>query len=272
MVRGLVRATHPEATVAVTLITTVLAVAVGRGWEAGWVAAAVLAGQASVGWSNDWLDAARDRAAGRVDKPTVRGIVPVPTLRRAATAALGLAVALSLVSGLPATAAHAVALALAWSYNLNLKLRLTSVLAYAGAFAMLPLFVTLGLPGRLLPPWWAVGAAALLGAGAHCTQALPDLSSDAEMGVRGFPQRLGPRKSLLVAAALLGAGTLVVVLGPAGPPGASARALLVLALVLVGAVVAAGLAGRQRLAFPLTLATAGVTVVALLRSGASLVP
>jgi len=39
--------------VAVTVIATALAVAVGRGWGSVWVALAVLTGQLSVGWSND---------------------------------------------------------------------------------------------------------------------------------------------------------------------------------------------------------------------------
>ena len=37
------------------------------------VAVAVLAGQLSTGWSNDWFDAGRDTAVGRTDKPIVAG-------------------------------------------------------------------------------------------------------------------------------------------------------------------------------------------------------
>ncbi|MHA6618356.1 hypothetical protein [Pseudonocardia sp. DLS-67] len=41
------------------------------------VAAAVLAGQVSIGWRGDALDAGRDAAAGRPDKPVDTGAVPV---------------------------------------------------------------------------------------------------------------------------------------------------------------------------------------------------
>ena len=41
------------------------------------VAAAVLAGQLSVGWLNDYLDADRDRAVRRADKPVVTGALTI---------------------------------------------------------------------------------------------------------------------------------------------------------------------------------------------------
>jgi len=37
------------------------------------VTIAVLLGQLSIGWQNDWTDAERDRAAGRADKPISAG-------------------------------------------------------------------------------------------------------------------------------------------------------------------------------------------------------
>ncbi|WP_324275884.1 hypothetical protein [Blastococcus brunescens] len=73
-VRAMVLATHLGPTLAVTTVATLLAVSTGM--PAGRVVllfAAVLAGQASIGWSNDWLDADRDRAVARADKPVVQG-------------------------------------------------------------------------------------------------------------------------------------------------------------------------------------------------------
>ena len=72
LVPGLVAASHPVPTAVVTALAVVLVA--GAGATAGTVAlasAAVLAGQLSVGLSNDWLDARRDTAAGRtgVDRP-----------------------------------------------------------------------------------------------------------------------------------------------------------------------------------------------------------
>ncbi len=60
---ALLRCSHPGPTAAVTLFATVLAIGAGRGWGSVWIMAAVLAGQLSVGWLNDYLDAERDRAA-----------------------------------------------------------------------------------------------------------------------------------------------------------------------------------------------------------------
>lgn len=61
----LARACHPEPTVAVTAMATALGA--GNGRPPGGVAAvalAVLAGQLSVGWHNDWFGAERDRRRG----------------------------------------------------------------------------------------------------------------------------------------------------------------------------------------------------------------
>ena len=64
--RGLVRASHPGPTLVVTALATGLAVGMGSTPRTSLlVVGAVLTGQLSVGWSNDWLDAVRDRAVGR---------------------------------------------------------------------------------------------------------------------------------------------------------------------------------------------------------------
>ena len=82
VVRGLVLATHLGPTVAVTLVATLLGVAAGVGpGRATLLGLAVFAGQASIGWSNDWLDADRDRAVARADKPVVQGAVSSALLR-----------------------------------------------------------------------------------------------------------------------------------------------------------------------------------------------
>ena len=85
------------------------------------MAVAVLAGQLSTGWSNDWFDAARDTAAGRSDKPIVAGTVDVATVRAAALGALVVCVPLSLLSGWRAATVHLVAVASAWACNAGLK-------------------------------------------------------------------------------------------------------------------------------------------------------
>ncbi|MDP9182522.1 MAG: ubiquinone biosynthesis protein UbiA, partial [Actinomycetota bacterium] len=101
----LVRACHPEPTAAVTVLTaTLVGASGGNPLVAG---AAVLSGQLSVGWSNDWVDAARDKAVGRADKPVVQGL-PVSTVRAAALLAAVACVPLSLLMGGYAGGAHLV--------------------------------------------------------------------------------------------------------------------------------------------------------------------
>jgi 4-hydroxybenzoate polyprenyltransferase len=208
-VSGLVRASHPAPAVAVTAIGLGLAVVWGRS-PAGIavVGAAVLAGQLSVGWLNDYLDRDRDAASGRTDKPIPNGSVAAKAVLVAYVASAAAVVPLSFLSGLIPGLVHLLAVGSAWAYNAALKGTVVSVLPYTVAFAAGPAFVVLGVPAT--PPWWLLAAGALLGSGAHFANALPDLAADLATGIRGLPQRLGPRYSwaatvvlLLAAAAVL---------------------------------------------------------------------
>src|SRR5690606_933697 len=97
---ALVRSCHPAPTVAVTALSAALAVAFGRtAGGVALVAAAVLAGQLSIGWSNDLLDAGRDRAAARTDKPVAAGLVGPRVVGVAAGVAGAACVGLSLANG-----------------------------------------------------------------------------------------------------------------------------------------------------------------------------
>jgi 4-hydroxybenzoate polyprenyltransferase len=266
----LLRATHLGPSVLVTAITVALAVGVGRGLGAVWVALAALAGQFSVGWANDWLDRGRDRALGRDDKPLVRRAVPETTVRNSALAAVAACAVLSLASGTAATAAHLVAVALGWAYNAWLKFTVGAVVAYAGAFALLPAFVTLGLPGAPLPAGWALVAGTALGGGAYFANALPDLAGDAATGVHGLAHRLGARGSVLGGAALLGLGAAAVGLGPGRQAGPASTGGVVAAVVCCVGLVVAGLSGRERVAFPLAMAAAAGLVTGLVAAGSQL--
>jgi 4-hydroxybenzoate polyprenyltransferase len=264
-VRGLVKACHPEPTVAVTVLVTALAAASGRGpGGCVLVAAAVLSGQASTGWCNDFVDVERDRAAGRTDKPLVAGLPQPRTAAVAAGGALAVCVVASLACGLAAGAAHLAGVAAAWAYNMGVKRTVLSWVPYAVGFGLLPAFVTLGLPGHPGPPGWAVAAGALLGVGAHVTNVLPDIEADLAAGVRGLPQRLGRSRGRLLAPVPLLAAAAVLVFGPPGPAGpAGWVALAVTGALAVATVRSAGGDTRSRLPFLTTLAMA-VTAVALL--------
>jgi 4-hydroxybenzoate polyprenyltransferase len=251
----------------VTTLTTALAVVSGRGAGAAWVAVAVLCGQLSVGWCNDYVDRSRDAVAGRRDKPLVTGDISARVVGVAAVVSLALVVPLSLLSGWRATAVHASAVAAAWLYNLWLKSTWASPLAYALAFGSLPAFVTLGLPGAPGPPAWALVAGALLGSGAHFLNTLPDMDDDRVTGVRGLPHRLGATASGVVGPALMAAAALVLSIAPPGSPGAAVPVILFAALLAdAGAVLAARL-GRRTLSWPLTILGAALTVTLLLAQG-----
>jgi protoheme IX farnesyltransferase len=239
-----------------------------------WVGAATAAGQLGVGWSNDYLDRDLDRASRRADKPLAGrrpggATIGAGSVRTAAAVALVAALPLSLVAGVGFAGAHLVAIGCALAYNAGLKSRPLSVLPYAVAFGLLPVAVALSLPQPHWPPWWAVTAAALIGAGGHFTQALPDIPADRLLGVRGLPQVAGQRASGVAAAALLLAANLVVAVASESPtPVRTVHESL--AMVLAAGIVLAALAGRPRLAFRLTLAAAAAAVLAFLASGSRL--
>src|SRR3712207_6173333 len=118
---ALVRGCQPEPAGAVTVVAVLLGVAADVGpARTVLVGAAVLAGQLSIGWCNDWLDADRDRAVGRSDKPVVRGEVTPATLRVAAVAALAVSAVLSLALGLVPGVLLLVLVASGWAYDLGL--------------------------------------------------------------------------------------------------------------------------------------------------------
>ncbi|MFI5759032.1 UbiA family prenyltransferase [Streptomyces sp. NPDC051569] len=270
---ALLRACHPGPTVAVTLLVLGLAVAAGQDAAGCALAAtAVLAGQLSVGWSNDAVDAARDTAVGRAAKPVVGGAVDARAVGIAAVVALALCVPLSLAYGVAAGAVHLVAVAAAWTYNLRLKSTVLSWLPYAVGFAALPAFVTLGLPGQPRPAWWIVSAAALVGVGAHLGNVLPDIEADLATGVRGWPQRLGPRAVRLLLPVPLTAATVLLALGGPGAAGGVGTVGGVGMGVALVAAVGGALMGRHRPRVPFLAAilVAGVDVALLLWQGAAL--
>ena len=243
---ALLRSCHPEPTAAVTVMVTALAVTTGRDLVGVLlVAAAVLTGQLSIGWLNDYLDAERDRAVGRTDKPAASGVISPRAVGVAALVAAVLCVPLSLASGPLAGSLHLVAVAAGLAYDLGLKATRASVLPYAVCFGLLPVFVVLGAGGT--PPWWLPAAGALLGSGAHFANVLPDLDDDLATGVQGLPHRIGAASSRAAAAVLLLAASVVLVGGVLGSGAPVPVPVLVAAPVVALAVLLAGFAaGRRR--------------------------
>ncbi len=233
-IAALWRSSHPGPSVVVTLVALTLGIASGlEPWRIAVLALAILCGQLSVGISNDAIDAPRDRATARADKPIARGDVSVRTAWVAASAVLVVALVLSFVLSWQMGVAHAVALASAWSYNAGLKSTPISVVPFIVSFGLLPSLVTLSAdPARVAAGWaWVAGAA--LGVAVHLTNVLPDLEDDAATGVRGLPHRLGARVSAVLAAIALLVGAVAVLLGPVPEAG----------LDLVGVLIFAGVVG-----------------------------
>lgn len=266
---GLIRACHPEPTVAVVAGAALLAVAVGR--SAGGivaVAATILASQLAVGWSNDWLDAGRDLEVGRSDKPIATGAISRTAVGIGALVAAVAVVPLALLSGIAAALVALIGLVAGLAYNWPLKFTVASVLPYLVSFAALAAFVPLGRPGAPVPPWWLISAGALLGGGAHFANVLPDLADDERTGVRGLPHRLGPAGSAVAAGLLLLAATGLLAFAPAGPIPPLAVAAFVAAAVLLMIGWYASRRPGSRAAFRSVLVVAIVDVILLLVTGA----
>ena len=227
----LVRAAHAGPALAVTVLAGLLGVAADlTPLRALTVTAAVLAGQLSVGWSNDLRDRVRDTAVGRRDKPLATGELKVSTVERACALAVAATVVLSLLCGPLAGAVHLLCVASAWTYNLWLKGTVASWVPYAVSFGALPVFIHRA--GDSWPPREVIVGGALLGVGAHLLNVVPDLAQDAATGIRGLPHRLGARASTLLAVGLLVTATVLLLVAGQMSTGPT----------LVGAIGVAGLA------------------------------
>lgn len=266
---ALARSCHPAPTAAVTCFTTVLAAAAGNGvGTCTLLAVAVLAGQLSIGWSNDRMDAGRDRTAGRTDKPLANGELSLRTADFAIALALVTTVAFSLSVGWRPGLLHLGAVGCGWIYNAWLKSTWVSWLPYAAAFGALPAIATLALPAASWPAVWAVAAGALFGAAANLTNALPDLAGDRLTGIVGLPHHLGARRSLLVAVGLLIAATCCAAFGPPDAVTALGWAALALSVCAAGAgAVLAFTRPTSKLSFYGIVAVVGLDLVLIVVNG-----
>ena len=170
----------------------------------------VLMTQLSISALNDWADRDRDAAAQR-PRPVASGRIP-PSV------ALGLAI-LFAIGVLPAALAFGstagivllVGLALAWAYDLWLKPTPLSFVPFAIAFPLLPIWVGL-IAGRTLGQFaWLAAGGAFLAVAIHLADSLPDIASDAAVGVRNLAVMLGAERTILAIVVFLLAGALVVV-------------------------------------------------------------
>lgn len=268
--KSLAMAPHPLPALAVTaLVGAVVTARMADPVTILWAVGSTAAGQASVGWSNDFLDRHRDAVMGRADKPIAMGKIRAELVAAAAVAAVVLSIVLSLPLGAEATLAMGTAVGAAWIYNAGLKGTLLSWLPYAVAFGLAPMYVW-AATSHSAPPAWVVATTALLGIGGHFLNVVPDLEADRATAVRGLPHRLGLRGSLVVACLVLaGALAMVLVAGSGGRALSLAQVGVgAVAALLILAVALAVLRGQARLGFRLSLIAAAAIVGTFLVSPA----
>jgi 4-hydroxybenzoate polyprenyltransferase len=253
---ALVRASHPQPGLAVTVLAVALAAFAGMPVDrVAILAVAVLSGQLVVGWTNDLVDARVDRRAGRDEKPIASGAVSARVVTGAAAVTGVVCAVFSLLCGPAAAAVHLVlGVGAAIAYNLGVKATILSWLPYAVAFGALPVAVGLTLRPAELPPIWVIAVAALLGVGAHLLNVYPDLEADAATGIRGLPQRLGRRGIPLAATGILTLATVVAVIGVGLRPWHW--------VALAGVVVAAVFCRRAPLTVTVMIAAVDLAIVA----------
>jgi 4-hydroxybenzoate polyprenyltransferase len=87
------------------------------------------------------------------------------------------------------------------AYNFYFKFTPLSPLPYAIAFAALPSCVAISK--EITPPTWMWLGGALLGMAAHFINVIKDMDEDQQSGIKGLPQRLGKKNSILAAMSLI---------------------------------------------------------------------
>ena len=243
------------------------AAARGASWrKSAAIAVAVLCGQISVGWQNDTIDEHRDRDAARLDKPLVAGTIHASDLRNASITATVACLPASLLPGRRFALRHLAALGAAWSYNAGLKATPLSVVPYCAAFPLLVEAIAADTPDCGPAPAWLLAGTAILAAGAHLANAYPDIEADLTSGVRGLPQRLGPRTSVVGAVGLLALATIAYAFGDGQPRRTDLYGVVAVACMLGYGTKAAARRGRQ-VWFTIAIAIAAIDVALLIASG-----
>jgi len=201
---ALLRCCHPAPVAAVTILSGLIALTVGHRLGGILLVAGVIGtSQLAVGWANDAIDADRDRAVRRADKPlALEWPQGRPWVAGAAIGASVVMIALALNARPLAAAAAIVGLVSAQLYNWPLKTGPFSIVPYVISFAAIPTFIVAAVPAT--PPMPLIVAAACFGGAAHLLNAVPDLEQDEATGVRGLPQILGARRARMAGAILTG--------------------------------------------------------------------
>ena len=207
---GLLKASHFGPTMAVTVISLLLATNLWWEGPAIVIAFGVFLGQLLVGWSNDLNDYPDDLKHNRTSKPLVSGEITERKLLTSIKVITPLAVVFNLFGplGIKGGLLYLFGVGMGVAYNFYFKSTLLSPLPYALAFAALA--ASLVVATNRTPPIWLIASGALLGVAAHFANVLKDIDQDLESKIKGLPQRLGKRASRIICASLLIGTTLIL--------------------------------------------------------------
>lgn len=202
---ALVMATHFPQALTMLLVTTVASALYGQhGIQLLFLAIATAAGQASIGWGNDSIDAKTDKALNRTHKPSVKYSLEPKSLRTPIMVALVVMVPFSfLAAGFVGGLANILAVASAQVYNRYLSRTIWSWLPYAVSFALLTVFITQSSSSALWPSWQVVCIASCVGVIAHVFNALPDLQIDKDSKLGGLVVSLGRSRAIVLIVVLM---------------------------------------------------------------------
>lgn len=208
--RSLLRASHLGPTLAVTLVSFLLASALWWEGPAYFISFGVFLGQLLVGWTNDLNDYQDDLKHNRIRKPLVSGELTKTSLLRAVKITTPIAVVFNLFGplGIKGGSLYLFGVGMGVAYNFYFKSTVLSPLPYALAFAAFVSSIVIATDQNV--PIWLVLAGALFGVAAHFANVLKDLDQDLTSGIKGLPQRLGKKKTRVICGALLIALTLTL--------------------------------------------------------------
>ncbi len=208
--RSLLRASHLGPTLAVTLVSFLLATALWWEGPAYFISFGVFLGQLLVGWTNDLNDYQDDSKHNRIGKPLVSGELTKTSLLRAVKITTPIAVVVNLFGplGIKGGSLYLFGVGMGVAYNFYFKSTVLSPLPYALAFAAFVSSIVIATDQNV--PIWLVLAGALFGVAAHFANVLKDLDQDLTSGIKGLPQRLGKKKTRVICGALLIALTLTL--------------------------------------------------------------
>jgi 4-hydroxybenzoate polyprenyltransferase len=200
---GLMRASHFGPTMLVTAISYFFAQLYWWEGPSMVIAFAFFCGQLVVGWSNDLIDYQDDLRHNRLNKPLVAGLITPKYLQRWLQVMIPIAILFNLFGPLGFIGGGLSLFAIGWAvaYNFYFKFNVFSPLPYAVAFAALP--SCMALSKDQMPPLWMWLGGALFGVAAHFLNVIKDMKQDNQSGIKGLPQRVGTKASVVIAVLLI---------------------------------------------------------------------